>query len=283
MSEVTVERHQFEIRGAEGRPIGGTLFCRSNVTAKAPVVVICHGFKAFQNWGFFPSLGAYFAGLGYVAITFEFSHNGIGDDPLLTSELSVFQQNRFSFEREDVHAVVSAIQSRQVPISSGDPDRIFLLGHSRGGAAAISAGGLSGIVGLALLASISDYPTVTETEAEQWRNEGVWYVENARTKQQLPLGIPLLNELLHERGTIERQAQRLDVPVCIVHGTQDSTVPVGSAESLAAWIKRAELHLLQTDHTFGARHPYVEPSPSLEEVKAIVSSFFERCLSELAA
>ena len=43
-----------------------------------PCIVICHGFKGFKNWAFFPLLAESLAYAGYIAITFNFSRNGIG-------------------------------------------------------------------------------------------------------------------------------------------------------------------------------------------------------------
>ena len=43
----------------------------------APGIVICHGFKGFKNWAFFPVIAESLAEAGYFALTFNFSRNGI--------------------------------------------------------------------------------------------------------------------------------------------------------------------------------------------------------------
>ena len=42
-----------------------------------PVVVCCHGFKGFKDWGFHPWLGTLLAGAGLAAVHFDFSRNGV--------------------------------------------------------------------------------------------------------------------------------------------------------------------------------------------------------------
>ena len=43
-------------------------------------VVICHGFKGFAHWGFFPYLARAVAEAGMRAITFDLSGSGVGPD-----------------------------------------------------------------------------------------------------------------------------------------------------------------------------------------------------------
>ena len=57
-------------------------------------VIFVHGFKGFKDWGFVPYLCNYFAEQGFFTITFNFSHNGIGDNPLEFTELEKFAKKR---------------------------------------------------------------------------------------------------------------------------------------------------------------------------------------------
>ena len=70
-----------------------------------------------------------------------------------------------------------------------DSANITLIGHSRGGGAVIlKAGYDSRITNLVTWASVSDYKSRFPQGPilEHWKKEGVAYVENARTLQQMP-------------------------------------------------------------------------------------------------
>src|SRR5688500_396343 len=68
-------------------------------------VIICHGFKGFSRWGFFPHLAAALAKEGLRAIRFDFSGSGVGADGESFTELDAFAENTFTRELEDVRAV----------------------------------------------------------------------------------------------------------------------------------------------------------------------------------
>ena len=78
---------------------------------KLPVIIVCHGFKAFKDWGPFPAIGRHFAEAGFISIVFNFSHNGIGKNFRKFSEREKFSVNTFSLELEDVTTILDAISS----------------------------------------------------------------------------------------------------------------------------------------------------------------------------
>src|SRR6185295_15752284 len=60
------------------------------------VVVFLHGFKGFKDWGPWPTLMEQLAEEGFITLAFNFSHNGIGDDPLNFTEFDRFARNTFT-------------------------------------------------------------------------------------------------------------------------------------------------------------------------------------------
>jgi pimeloyl-ACP methyl ester carboxylesterase len=49
----------------------------------------------------------------------------------------------------------------------------------------------------------------------------------------------------------------LQIPLLIIHGKKDTSVPPESAENLKNWARNAVLILLEdADHTFGGKEPY---------------------------
>ena len=82
----------FSITNSTSELIRAEIYYR-NSTKNAPVIIICHGFKGFKNWAFFPVLADYFAQADYVAVTFNFSRNGVGADLQNFTELDKFEKN----------------------------------------------------------------------------------------------------------------------------------------------------------------------------------------------
>ena len=46
------------------------------------LVVFCHGFKGFKDWGAWHLVAEKFAQDGFIFLKFNFSHNGIGQEDL---------------------------------------------------------------------------------------------------------------------------------------------------------------------------------------------------------
>ncbi|HUE95972.1 MAG TPA: alpha/beta fold hydrolase, partial [Longimicrobiaceae bacterium] len=152
----TLVRARWEIRRQPGvPPLSGDLRALPGPPPRS-AVVICHGFKGFREWGFFPSLARAVARRGHAAITFDFSHNGVGEDGVDFSALDRFAENTHTVNVEEILQVVDAVEGKG--IFPARPQRIALLGHSRGGAEAILAAGrdprVNALVTWAAIASI---------------------------------------------------------------------------------------------------------------------------------
>lgn len=93
----------FEIPSRDGLCIRGERY-----PAAAPVgtVFVCHGFKGFAHWGFFPYLARSLAENGLNAITFDFSGSGIGPDRESFTQPEAFSNNTFTREQEDLDNLV---------------------------------------------------------------------------------------------------------------------------------------------------------------------------------
>ncbi len=67
-----------------------------------PAVVICHGFKGFMDWGFFPYLAELLADRGFVAIRFNLSGSGMkpGDELVSFSSQGMGDRKCFGSSQE---------------------------------------------------------------------------------------------------------------------------------------------------------------------------------------
>lgn len=259
----------FEIDGELG-PIRGDVF--RDTDAKG-AVVICHGFKGFARWGFFPHLARKIAAAGLNAITFDFSGSGIGADRETTTEEKRFTINTFSAELKDLDRVVAYARSEKLV-----DGKFGLFGHSRGGGVAILRAGSDPDVGaLVTWASISQVRRWNAEESARWRREKFTEITNSRTGQVLKLGTELLDDVeANESGAldIEAAASRITAPWLIVHGASDETVEQGEAKRLHAASAHSKLRIIPGNHGFDAKHPLMEVPETLGQATAETVLFF---------
>ena len=277
-----VERRRFEIRPAGGGPpIRGDVRLLVDSEPRSAVVV-CHGFKGFREWGFFPALARALAVRGHAAVTFDFSHNGLGADGVDFSALELFARNTHSREVDEIHTVIDALMRRQLLPRA--PRRLGLLGHSRGGGQAILAAAEEPRVdALVTWAAIADIPgRWTPEQVERWRAGKRVEIENARTGQKMPLGPEYWAdvEANGERLDITAAAGDLDLPWLVVHGERDTSVSPDDARRLFdASGENTELLLVEdADHTFGAVHPYAGAPPTLQTAAHATLEWFDQWL-----
>ena len=259
----------FEIAGELG-PIRGDIYGETDATKG---VLICHGFKGFARWGFFPHLGWRIAAAGMNAIAFDFSGSGMGEDREAATEEDRFTRNTFSAELKDLDKVIAFARTKKLV-----GGRHGLFGHSRGGGVAILRAAMDPDVGaLVTWASVSHVRRWGKAESDAWRQKGYTEIANSRTGQVMKLGTALLDDVdKNESGSlnIEAAAKKITAPWLIFHGAADETVDQAEANSLHEWSGHSKLKVLPTNHTFDARHPLLEVSPSLEQATAETVLFF---------
>jgi len=241
----------------------------------APLVILVHGFKGFMDWGPWPWVSAQLAQAGFASLRFNFSHNGIGPDPQSFTELARFEANTFSRELAELRAVILA--GAALP----DIDRVFLLGHSLGGAIALLAAArepsVAGVVTWASVAAL-DGLLGFAGQIEAWRRDGFVAVKNARTGQIMRMGAGLLEDWEAHREALDVPAAvtRLVAegrPIIAIHGAKDAGVPPENARRLSEGGARLVL-IPEGDHTFGAKHPFqaTPPEPLVAAMNATLSA-----------
>jgi uncharacterized protein len=260
----------FTISSSEDLPIRGDF----DVPAKPrALVVVVHGFKGFKNWGFFPWLGHRLAEHGLAVCRFNMSRSGIGDDPETFGRLDLFERDTYSIELADLRLVVEHAQRRFPGLPT------MLLGHSRGGGIAIlGAQDVPGLSAVIAWSPISRCDNWDEATLNDFRTKGFTEVLNQRTKQVMRISRDVLDdfEANRERLDIVRAAEQLRVPMLVVHGARDESVPVASGRLLASRAKDASLLVIGNGtHTFNAIHPLVHVPFELT-LAAEASAHFEK-------
>ncbi|MEM8711202.1 MAG: alpha/beta fold hydrolase [Planctomycetota bacterium] len=235
-------------------------------------VVLCHGFKGFMDWGFFPWLSAELSSAGFVVVSLNASGCGVGDNPLEMDDEEAFFRDTYSRQLEDI----ARVRRFAAELEDVDADRIALLGHSRGGGMAVVSAAESPSAALVTWAAIDEADRFSESIKAAWREDGELCVPNGRTGQIHRLSVAALHdfETNAERLDIRAAAARLQEPYLAIHGRKDPTVDWVSADRLAAQAPRGKALIIEdADHGFGATHPLGESRPAslLEAFNATLS------------
>jgi dipeptidyl aminopeptidase/acylaminoacyl peptidase len=267
-----------------GRSLVGTLDL-PDLPGRRPTVVICHGFKGFQEWGFFPPLAELLAGRGFAVVRFNFFGSGMRAGDQRVTDLGAFRGATVGRDLEDLAAVFEAL-GRGVAAGRVDRDRVGLFGHSRGGGTALLAAASAELAplvrALVTWSAVGTYNRFGLQEVAAWRARGELVIVNARTGQELPIGVEVLDDLDARRDEYDlaAAAARRVCPWLIVHGEDDETVAVSEAEALFAGARepRRLLRIADASHTFGAQHPFAGPTPPLIEALNATQSWFRENL-----
>ena len=251
------------ISGANNRSTLVDAYWRADNTPK-PIVVFCHGYKGYKDWGAWELVAKAFADAGFIFVKFNFSHNGgTIDEPIDFPDLAAFAQNNYSKELIDLGLVIDwCLEQDAIPVEEKDSHRIILMGHSRGGGIAVlKAAQDDRVTDLITWASVSNFESrfPKGEQLEMWRNKGVYHVINGRTKQQMPHDYQFYRDFQQhaDQLNIRAAAESLDLPYLIFHGVDDEAVALNEARNLHKWSPNSRLEIIpNTGHTFGAIHPY---------------------------
>lgn len=250
------------IPGRHGKDILADLFFEEN-GKKKKVVLFCHGYKGYKDWGAWNLVAAEFARHGFFFVKMNFSHNGgTVEQPIDFPDLEAFGNNNFIKELDDLETVMDWLSASDSYEQEMDMNRLTLIGHSRGGGIVIlKAHEDDRVKNVVTWAGVSDFASrFPEGEVlEHWKKTGVAYVHNGRTKQEMPHYFQFFTTFKEneERLTIKTAMSHLNIPILIVHGDQDETVGIAEAQNLNLWNKKSELRIIpRANHTFGSSQPW---------------------------
>jgi len=250
------------LEGKHEKPILTDVFYNKNSTPK-PILIFCHGYKGFKDWGAWDLMAEAFANAGFFFIKFNFSHNGgTVEQPIDFPDLEAFGNNNYTKELDDLETVINWISRTSKFENEVDLNQINLIGHSRaGGIVTIKAEEDQRVTKVVSLAGVCDFEkrTATSGDLEQWKKEGVKYVMNGRTKQQMPHFYQFYEDFIEneERLTIKRAVSNLKIPYLIIHGDKDTSVLIDEAHHLNEWNLESQLEIIEgADHVFNTKHPW---------------------------
>lgn len=268
------------IDGKHKKPILTDVFYKETHQPKK-VVVFCHGYKGFKDWGAWNVMAKAFADADFFFIKFNFSHNGgTVEQPIDFPDLEAFGNNNYTKELDDLKSVIDWIFTADEFQNEINLNDISLIGHSRGGGIVLlKANEDSRIKKVITLAAVSDFGKRSSTtgDLEQWKKDGVKYVMNGRTKQQMPHYIQFYEDFKanEKRLHIETAVKNLQVPQLIIHGNQDTSVKIDEAKNLKNWNPTAEFEIIKNaDHVFNTSHPWKKDELSNELQEVVTKSIY---------
>jgi len=265
------------IDGSGNRPILiDTTFNQNKVSEK--IVVFSHGFKGFKDWGPFNKIATEFAKNDFTFIKFNFSHNGTTiEDPVNFVDLDAFGKNNFCKELDDLGFVLDWVEEKL------RPKEISLFGHSRGGAISmlktVEDKRINKVISWA---SPSDLTSrILKEKIVLWKEKGVAYIYNGRTKQNMPIYYQFYENCItnRDRISIKKAVKSIQIPQLIIHGSDDETVRIEEAKNLNTWNSKSQLYILDgANHVLGGFHPYdLDSFPThLKEAVDVTINFLKK-------
>ena len=263
------------------KPILTDVFYNKTNTKK-PVVIFCHGYKGYKDWGAWNLAGNEFVNHNMFFVKFNFSHNGgTAENPIDFPDLEAFGENNLILELDDLDTIIDWISTNSDFKNEIDIQNITLIGHSRGGGiVTLKAGESNKVSKVISWSGVSDFGVRFPSGEilEIWKKAGVSYIKNSRTKQQMPHYFQFYTNFKEneERLTIRNAVSKIKIPHLIIQGEIDDTVLPQEAKNLHSWNPKSELIMVEEmNHSLGSEQPWNESKMPvhLEEVVKISIDF----------
>jgi len=263
------------INGKHNKPILTDLFFKESNQLK-PILIFCHGYKGFKDWGAWNLMAENFANAGFFFVKFNFSHNGgTAEQPIDFPDLEAFGNNNYSKELDDLGNVIDWVSENSDIKNEIDLNEIYLIGHSRGaGIVLLKSDEDSRAKKVISLAGVSDYKSrfPKNEKLQEWEEKKVYFVKNGRTHQEMPHFYQFFRdfEKNEKRLNIKKATQNLEIPLLIIHGNNDTSVSINEAKNLHKWNSKSMFKIIEnSNHVFGTSHPWDKERVSEELLEAI--------------
>lgn len=263
------------INGKHNKPILTDLFFKESNQLK-PILIFCHGYKGFKDWGAWNLMAQNFANAGFFFVKFNFSHNGgTAEQPIDFPDLEAFGNNNYSKELDDLGNVIDWVSENSDIKNEIDLNEIYLIGHSRGaGIVLLKSDEDSRAKKVISLAGVSDYKSrfPKNEKLQEWEEKKVYFVKNGRTHQEMPHFYQFFRdfEKNEKRLNIKKATQNLEIPLLIIHGNNDASVSINEAKNLHKWNSKSTFKIIESsNHVFGTSHPWDKERVSEELSEAI--------------
>lgn len=248
------------IPGYDGQPIlGNTHMPDGGPDAAVGVLLICHGFKGYKDYGFFPHLAEAAAKARLIAHRFNFSHSGMTNRIETFERPELFEQDTWRKQSADLRTVINTVRFGEI-VGQGLP--IVVFGHSRGGITTLLTAAEPDVqpqlTAVITAAAPSACSRLDADQIELLKRVGRLPSPSSRTGQTLYVGRIWQDEIDADPTWHDpcRAITAIKCPTLLIHGTDDTTVPLNEARELHRAQTDAQLQIIPSaGHTFNAPNP----------------------------
>ena len=208
--------------------IAGTLHLPDN-SDNTPLIILCHGFTGHKNcYREFVDISRDLCNEGFAVYRFDFRGSG--------ESTKDFQEQTHTTMLEDLEAVVSEFEEND---ETGD--EIFLIGHSQGGFisklfASENNDRIQGLISwMGRAYDIEDW--WADRYCKEIKKRGFIYAN----------GVKITEEYYQDskKYSIEESFDNIDIPVQLIYGTHDYTVPLDEGERANEKIENSNLEVIE--------------------------------------
>ena len=224
----------------------------------APIILLCHGFNSNKNNSTHSRLAPLLAAQGIASFRFDFFGHG---------------ESGGKFEDITLSEAIYDLEHALTFVKSKGYSRIGLLGSSFGGMTALLfAAKHPELFATVLKCPVSDYlgkiiAQKSKREISEWKMQGfIPYLRS--TGEAFRLNYTFFEDTEKHDGYIA--APKLTMPVLIVHGDADITVPLAQSEKTASLIPNCKLEIIPS-----ADHRFTQPE-HFERMIGLIVEFFRQ-------
>jgi len=273
------------LRGSNGQTIFGNTHLPQADQASRSVVILCHGFKGYKDYGFFPYLADQLANAGHIAHRFNFSHSGMTNQIERFEQTELFANDTWSKQMFDLKVVAQAVCDSTL-VGQGLPTTWF--GHSRGGTTTLLTAGevfldpaYQNIRPAMVIAASApdDANSLNNEQQEMIREQGYLHSPSARTGQRLKVNRIWLDEILAQpaRHSPCAAIEKINCPVNLIHGEDDRAISPQTSKKLyqtrlQTSTQPTELVMIpNASHVFNSPNPLSEKTVVPDETKMLAA------------
>jgi len=278
MAKINKEEHLIE--GFEGGEILLDISYQDLKSGTQPLAIFVHGFKGFKDWGAFNAVSQQMAARGLAWCKFNFSRNGTTPDkPTEFADPEAFGNNNYGIELTEIGLVLDWVESQSEHFHL-NKNEIYLVGHSRGATMAIIKTVEDERVKKTVAwAPFFDMKSRFRKETiEKWEQDVVWWVDNKRTGQKLPLYPQFFKDyaIQSHRFDMAEVSANYEKPLLLLHAKDDLAVDAAESGMFYDHIAHSiRIELESGGHTFGVSHPFDDDKPLPEALDQVVDDTFE--------